>query len=213
MTSDKGVILTIGLLVGTDRAALVMPVATDATPTAPEDLCDNAVNAFVQGDAMDALVALLTTHCYVSYVQAEGMDDGKIPSRNDFAATDHPGTVSGDTLPTQVGALVCFYEDPADIDAGGRMRHSRMTVPGCGVTQLTGGIAGTTLVVNLTAFAELLRHGFSAASATPPVFYRVLASPPRGAGGHAPATALKRIASSTIRRYLGTQRKRIVPHG
>lgn len=209
LTSDKGVVLTVGINVIDDRCALVLPIATDSTGIAALAFCQTAVESFEQG-ALPLLLDVLSTLAWVSFIQAQGMDAGTLyPYRKDFANIDNPGTVITDPLPSSVGALITFYEDTRDITPGDRMRHSRVIVPGIAEGMVDLGRINSGALANLQTFGDALVQGFKKTGGSDPKFYRVLSAPKVGDGN---AVALKRlVTTSFVRGYVGAQRRRLLP--
>lgn len=209
--SDQGAVLTVGIVVHGSRAALVLPVASVTNGIDPTNVCFQAVDAF-NADCMSPLLDLLSTDAYISHISAVGMDSGSYPFRMDFAATDHPGTGMADALPAQIGGLVTFYAEAADLLPGARMRHSRMIIPGISEGMVTEGVTDPAYDTDLQTLAALIAvGGFTAPTSPSGLFLRYLAAPPGGIG--APINVpLVRIGQSVTRRYLGTQRGRITPH-
>jgi len=204
MTSDNGVIVTLGLSVNGDRCAIVFPMVTDIAPTVPEHLCFNAVEAIRDGILDDLLAQLSSSDVFATFCQGEGMDDGKVPFREDYAAADHPGTRSGDAVPSQVAALMFFYADQEDLDPGQRIREAKNFIPGITSDVMSGNIIGSGVPAALGDIATTLQAGVTGGGST---YYRVLAAPrPRGT-----AQAIKRIITGNCRGYVVTQRRRLIP--
>lgn len=206
MTSHNGAILTIGIVVRADRAAIVLPVATDTLLT-NKSVCRKAVEA-AKESLVAALTPVLSVNCWVSHLAAVGMDNGSIPYREDFSALTYPGEASGDELPAQLGGLVTFYPNIEDQALGAKLRHSRMTIPGLSETGITSGKIDDGIDDLLNTLASLMMLGFSAGEGSE-TWYRVLSAPAPGAPL---ASSLPRIDDFQVRRYLGVQRRRVLPH-
>lgn len=205
--NDKGVILTIGLLVNGDRCAIVLPLGNPSTVLSVYDASEDAVLSFI-ASPMSLLLACMTTDSFLAFVQAEPMVDGGLPYRRDSVTGAHPGTVSGHALPSNTGGLMVFYRDPA-IGFGSRMRVGKNTVPGVPVSEVVGDIPNSTYVGHLQDFADALQAGFVSITDGASKWYRYLAAPfPR-----TPGTALKGVTDQQARGYLATQRRRFIPRG
>lgn len=212
VNSDKGVVLTIGLMVQHDRAAIVFPCATDGVGIDRTNQCASAVDAAIH-ELVPLILPMMSVDCYISFVEAMGMDDGAYPYREDFAPTTHSGSVASDTLPASIGGLACFYEDTADVPVGARMRHSRMTVPGIGESQVDHGRTTSAYDTLIYALANAMGGiGFTPVVLPACTWYRVIAAPAGGIGAPT-AVALGRVGMVRTRQYLGSQRKRIRPVG
>lgn len=209
MTSGQGAILTIGLNINTDRCAVVMPFALDGGAFDPASGPEALVESFQTGVLATFMGKIADTNCYASFLSAEGMDDGCVPSRNDFVPTLFPGTDSGTPMPSQVAGLMAFYADPADLAPGARMACAKNFVPGIARSHVIGDTIDATYVTGLAAFALSLQTGFLNAGTGGGTWYRVLAAPrPRGS-----AVNLKRIINGDFRGYVVTQRRRLTPRG
>lgn len=212
MMNDNGAVLTVGIQTSGEQTAIVLPIATE-TVMDPGDLCTRAVQDFVTG-VLPALLDCLSSDAYVRFIQAEGMVDGKVPSRLDFTASDHPGTGAANTAPPQVAALIACYEDPADATPGARMRVGKTFLPGISTAMITeGNINGPEITLLLILTGELL-GGWTNSVSGGGHWYRVLATPftpgpPRTRPG---GVGLKRCLTIVPRGYTATQRRRLLPH-
>lgn len=207
MTSDHGVVLTIGIRTSGDRCAIVMPIGTDNSSTDKKTLCDMACADAETGFFVE-LCSLLSDDAYVSFVEAMGMDDGFVPHRIDYAAADHPGATVGEPETSQVGALMIFYSDPADLAPGGRVRVGKNTIPGIADADLVGNAIQSALVTKLDALAQILAEGWTCSGSGGGKWYRVVSAPAKGSQ----AAALVRVGSWLTRGYSATQRRRLIPH-
>jgi hypothetical protein len=213
MKSDKGVVATVGIQIGSDRTALVMPIATSDIAVTKDTLCSDAASAFAALVTSADFLKLIPDSAYISYVQCEGMDDGVIPERFDYSTTAHVGTGGDIGPPPSVGVLTTFYAEHADLPAGTKMRHSRMTIPGVPATYIVGGILTSIAKAFYQLIADKLVNGFDNSQQGAATWYRVLSAPPPKTQGGLPATDLIRLADFRVRWYMGTQKKRILPHG
>lgn len=212
LNSSKGVVITIGLLVRGDRAAIVFPAATNFSLDG--DMLCEAADTAVQEGLLPLLTPMLCDSCSVSHVQVVGMDNGRYPHRSDFAAVLFPGEEASDELPASIGGLAVFYKEFLDMAEGERLSHSKMTVPGLGESQITDGRLDDAYVVLLQALADAMRLGFSPSADPTQKWYRVMHAPiAPGIGQPAPQNeALARIGIARVRQYVGTQKRRLLPH-
>lgn len=207
MTSNTGVILTIGIRSSGDRCAIVIPAATDNASTDKKTLCEAACTDFDAGPLTE-LTDLMSEDAYVSFIQAVGMDNGFLPNRIDYAPADFPGATTGDVESSQVGGLLIFYSDPADLAPGQRVRVGKNTVPGIPDAGLIGDAIQASLVTKLDALAEKLAEGWTFSGSGGGTWYRVVSAPPKGST----AAALIRTGAWLSRGYSATQRRRLIPH-
>lgn len=206
MQSDKGVIVTVSILCGADRTAIVIPLATDDGGLAPESICVDAVAA-VQNTVVPLIQDCLSADASVMAVAAEGMMDGTIPFRRDFPVGFFAGNRGAGLMPSQVTGLAIFYGDPADIGPGLTMRCGKTFMPGlCSADVVVDTIVGA-LEGALEAFAAALLNGFNT-NLGGGKWYRVLAK----AASTSIVQALRRTIVKAIRKYVATQRRRLVPH-
>lgn len=207
--NNNGVILTVGLRVNGERCAIVLPVACDSTILDDISRCQDACDTF-EASSMADFVAIITSDCYVSFLQGEGMVDGMIPHRTDFEPTDNPGTDTTPTVPTNTGGLVSWYCDPADITAPHRMRVAKNTIPGISIGSVSGDIISSGLQVRIGTWAQKWVDGIPSDHDSASNWYRYLAVPkPRSTLGQ----DLKRVAKIDVRGYMATQRRRFIPRG
>src|SRR6185369_5785530 len=96
MHSNMGVICTIGVMSKNDRTAIVFPMATDSSNLDRASLCDDALET-LQSIAAPLLQAVMSVDAHVTHIQVEGMMDGSVPARQDYAAGLYPGTRTGTT--------------------------------------------------------------------------------------------------------------------
>jgi hypothetical protein len=137
------------------------------------------------------------------------MVDGGLPYRYDYTSSAHVGTVTGATVPSNTGALLVFYRDPSGSFGTLRMAVGKNTIPGIGVTQISGDQIQSTLEVNLQLLADKLQEGWDSPESAGSHYYRYLKVPkPRTAG-----TPLHGTVNQQVRGYLATQKRRFVPRG
>jgi hypothetical protein len=209
MTSDHGVILTVGITCAYDRTAIVLPMATDGTGHTASDLCKGAIDMAENG-FLDNLNGIMCISAHISFIQAEGMDDGTVPYRVDYGPGDHPGTIAGEALPANCGALLAFYEEPLDLAVGARMRVGKNAIAGIPESKFVNGSLIAAYLADVQLVGTGLVNGQAEGGGSSPTWYRVLARNPKTAG---PGAQLKRVAISQARGYVGTQRRRLTPHG
>lgn len=207
VTADKGVILTFGILSGADRCAIVMPVFTDSTLFGPVTLVQDAVSS-ADTNLSTLLADCLATDSLVLFIQGEGMIDGMIPSRLDYAPADFPGTRTGDAMPSSCGAIMGFYRDPADPLPSTRVSLGKNIIPGISADDVTGDVISLDLQNAVIDLADMLVTGWASTGDSGNKWYRASVAVPRAnTSDHIP-----RCASQIVRRYIGTQRRRLIPH-
>lgn len=205
VTNSKGVILQVGIVVNNDRTELVIPCATDGALSDNNTRCFDAVTGF-EANVLPALLAAMSSGAYVSFLQADGMVNGMIPFRTNYAAGVKPGTRGAAPVPSSTGGLISFYAEPADLGVGARMRTAHNTIPGPDVTDLSGDALVGAYKGVLNSFGLSLQVGFLGGGPGD-TFYRVLAAK-HGAGGQ----PLIRVAFVDVPGYVATYRRRILPH-
>lgn len=208
MIADNGVLVTIGMMVGKDRAAIVFPIATGTADLGKTELCRHAGLAVKDG-LCSMLKACMGSDCSLEHISVEAMLDGYIPSRIDLAALGtNGGTGTPPSMPAQVAGLLVFYADPADLPPGGRMRVGKTFVPGIPQDLVAGDKLLSDELTALTTLANAMGAGFTGVTYPEETWYRVLAAPrPRGAVGQ----SLKRTIASDGRAYVVTQKRRLTP--
>jgi len=203
--NNNGAIVTIGIRVNTDRCAIVMPFVTDDVVLDELTFCNDLVIT-AQTHILTSLTAVMSVQSYVSFIAAEGMIDGRIPYRVDYAPTDHPGLLTGPPVPSQVSGLVIWYEDPRDVVAGHKLRVAKNFIPGLPSANVTGNIIDSALVDTLQALADNSQNGYET-NAGSGKWYRCLAAPrPR-----TPGTSCKRTTGQLGRDVVYTQKRRLIP--
>lgn len=208
VTNDQGIILTIGVVCGGNRMQMVLPIATNDTSSGLGlQLANDAIDSAIAG-LFPALVACMSSSAYISFINAEGMQDGVVPSRTDFDPTAHPGTADPVALPDSQAGLVTFYGDPSSYEPGARIHTARTFVPGIPLSGWTGTTIETGELGLLDTFGGTCQNGW-ASIATPSSHWQRYMNTvtPRG-----PSVELKKVANWTARGWVGTQRKRIIPH-
>lgn len=208
MQNTTGVILTVGIRTPQDRAAIVLPLATDTTELDNRAFCANAAVAFEES-CLDLLTEALGASAYVAYLQCVGMVDGMIPVRTDYGILDHPGQRTGPGECSQIAALTVFYCHPDDLTLGSRMRVGKNFIPGLSDTDVSGDYIVGAVQDALDAFLDPLLKGFVTEATPSTTWYRVLSIPKL----RTPGQELKRIALGYTRLYVGTQRRRLIPRG
>jgi hypothetical protein len=205
-TNDQGVILTLGINVNGDRAAIVLPIAIDSSTPDKNDLCADAVQS-----AIDSMIGFWTGSmsdaAYFSFCSAEGMVNGYVPARKDFDPTDFPGTLVAISNPSQVALLMRWYAD-ASFAPPGRMKVAKTYLPGIPQTSINGdvwddGIVGT----GIRAILDKMYNGWNSTNFSGSVYRRYLATPrPR-----TPGTPLIRIFERNYDLRCSTQKRRLQP--
>lgn len=207
ISNQSGVILTIGILAQGNRCALVMPVGTDSNLMTPVILCGAAVLAF-KANVLPDLLDCMGSEAEVTYIQGEGMIDGQVPFRQDYPPATYTGTRGGGSLPASCGLLLSMYEDPVDVVAGHKIRVAHNTIPGQSPDDWTDGSPDLTIISNGDTIINTFVAGWNFdPSSGSDKWYRFLAATDRVVGTH-----IDRIATGQARGYVGTQRRRLVPH-
>jgi hypothetical protein len=203
---DKGVILTVGVVSGSDRTAVVMPLITDDAGLIAATRCTDAVAAFIAGP-LATFAGILASNAYVAFVQAEGMIDGEVPARIDFAPAEWPGGQASVAMPNNVAGLTVFYGDPADLPGDAREPVGKTFWPAVPVGEVTGDIISPALHTSYSGLATTLKGGF-ATFAAGGLWYRVASK----GGSRAAGTEGVGCISTATRNYVATQRRRLTPH-
>jgi hypothetical protein len=206
MESDDGWILTVGMITSADRWEMVFPIAPDHTVGPfPADMAEHIVGGWI-ANVMPLLLACVTSDTSVCFVQAEGMVDGKVPSRSDFPTAVEIGTLGTVSLPTSDAALLVYYVDPTKHLSTNRERVAKNFVAGIDKTTALNDLIGGAVEAALETFLNNMANGFGddrmAGSTT---WYRV------GKAIRQTAQALPNIVTAEVRRYIGTQRRRMLP--
>ena len=203
LVSENGYIVTIGVVGNADRTAIVFPLATNGTVdpiTGAQDLITG-----IETTILDEITPCFSEDGQITFVSAESMVDGHLPARSDYDDNTYPGTRASGAVSSQVASLLIFYSDPADLPPDGRVRVGKNFIPFVPEDDLSGDIISDPLSSNIEALGYDLLNGFSAGSNT---FYRVIAAD----STRTPGTPLIRSAQRTARGYVGTQRRRLIPH-
>lgn len=206
MNTGKGVVVSCGIVVHGNRTECVFPVTYDGSGLGPANICQTAVFGF-EANVMPQIMDCMGEDAYISFINGEGMDDGCIPFRIDYASTANPGTRTGKALPPQDGLLIVFYSDPADLAPTDRVSAAKNFIPGMSKDDWVDGALDSALVANGQTLADTLQNGFQDVSLAY-TFYRVI-QPKRP---HAPDQPIRRVLGQLPRFYMGIQRKRILPH-
>lgn len=207
LQSEKGVILTIGLLTGQDRWAIVLPVATDdaTAQSNPTNACTNAVTAWVN-NGLSLLTPCIASDTSIVYVQGEGMVDGHIPFRQDFAPGVEVGSQGTVSLSRNCSVLGVYYVDPSQTLTTGRERVAKNFIAGIDAASVVGDIAQIAVTSAVQTFIDAMAAGFHTASGPPyPTWYRV------GKAVRTTGQALPNIVVTAVREYIVTQRRRMIP--
>lgn len=206
-TNDAGAILTIGIVNNADRSAIVLPCFTNSTALEKNGQCEDAVASFI-ATALGGLLECMSSDAIVSFVSADGMIDGLIPFRSDFGSTDHVGTQPALTLPSSCGTLITFYQEAADETSPGRVRSGKTNIPGLSQANFDGESISVGQATSALTWGNFLQGGWPSIADTSSNWYRGLATPkPRTEGVN-----VGRVNIVVVRSYVGTQRRRTVPH-
>ena len=212
-TNDNGVIVTLGFQIGDQSVAIVLPMGEPAGLSTEPQQTNNAVNAVLGWATVGTdLMSYLSPGCYLSYIQGDGMVDGYIPARYEFAPATHPGTGTGNPVPQQVSALITGYDDTGFSVAALRRCHTYL--PGLPQAAFTAEILNPTLQYNLeTLFNKLIFIGVSE-DTNSTVWFRYLAAPyvvVSGKRTRPSGTNIRRIGAFDCRSYAATQKRRLLP--
>jgi hypothetical protein len=205
MTTNLGVILTVGYETAFDKAAIVLPCVTDSTVVSLATACEDCVGAFAALVLPD-LVATFSSDASIIYLSGEGMIDGLIPFRQGYAFGDQAGTRAAGVLPSQVTALGAFYPWPADLPAHTRMRVGKSFFPFIAADDATNDAISDALIAAIQAVLNDLLNGFPSLLDSPKSWYRVLRSAKNRVAGPAIRTQVVEP-----RNYVATQRRRLKP--
>lgn len=206
MMNDNGVILSVGMFGNGEAYEHVMPMATNSEMLTPANICQDAVNSFVNSAITD-LANLLSSDQYVAFVAAEGMVNGAIPFRTSFGPMDSAGNAAPPAAPLNASALGVIYQDPEDATAGDRIRLAKTFISGISTSQVTGNTITSTLITNIEIYLGLLQVGYPSTVDGASNWYRVLNVPkPRTTG-----QPVKRLLVAESRGNIYTQKRRLVP--
>ncbi len=204
LSSENGVIVTVGCVTNNDRWEIVMPFASIHVHDGLS-ICSDAGIGFA-ADALPLLVACLSSDTQVMFIQVEGMVDGSVPARKDYAPGAQVGTRAAGTLPTSVAALIDWYGDPAQTLPSGRTRIGKNFIAGIAATDVVGDHVQSSLGGVLQAFGLHCMDGFTGGDGTT-LYYRVIRGSDRVSG-----QTLANARAVVIREYVVTQRRRLTPH-
>jgi hypothetical protein len=187
--------------------AVVLPLFTDKPDATPDWLSKDAVDT-VDSVLVPDLRPCLSVDAYIAFISAEGMQDGVVPHRQDYSPTTYTGASTGHACPNNVTQLLVFYQEPLDIVGHARMRVAKTNLPALSIEQLDGGQINPTQVGFLQTVADHLQRGMVSDSDVGYYWYRGLAMPkPRNVSHN-----ILRCTAQTVRGYVATQRRRLVPH-
>ena len=206
--SDQGIILSVGIVCGNNRTQIVLPMGVnDTTILGPTTLAVDCIESAIT-HLIPKITACMGSDAYISFLNGEGMNDGILPSRVDFGATAHPGTISPPSMPDSTCSLITFYGDPASYEPGARIHTARTFLPGLPTSAWDGtSISGAQITV-LEDLGLALQNGWDSSGSTGATWQRFMNAPrPRG-----PSVELKKIANWVSRGWVGTQRRRMLPH-
>lgn len=213
MLNQQGVILTIGMLCNYERLAIVEPYGIDLADVDRNTMCADLVSSWI--DAVKTqFLACLSEDAAITFIQAEGMTDGAVPYREDYSPADNPGTYAETAEPTGITGLIVYYEDPADVEAGKKMRVGKTFMPAVPVGQVSLQNISSTLQGKYATYAGLVRDGIDSDEHGGNKWYRVLSVPYELVDGHrvrTPGMSIPRVVTPVVRGYVATQRRRMVP--
>lgn len=208
MTADFAVKLTVGFFANQEAFEIVQPFATNSTVLTDANMCQDCVQSF-EAVALPLLVAIISSDCYISFIQAEGAVRGKIPYRDSFDPPDHPGTRDPLVVPTSSCALGVYYQDPADVVIDDKIGIAKTFFAGISLSDITLNDVQTGLQSNIEDYMSTIQAGIHSEIDTPSLWYRVL-------GFQKPLTAASRVNrtfTSLARSNLYIQKRRLIPRG
>jgi hypothetical protein len=204
--NDQGAILTIGLVINSDRVAVVEPYGLSGISGGAVELCFDLVASW-RSAAATLFVNCVSSDGYISFIAAEGMQDGKVPYRADFDPSIYPGTAAAGATPNNVSGLIVYYQDPADVVAGHRIRVAKTFMPGIPSGNLVGDQIDSTQQASYNDYATIVQPGFDSTGFPSGKWYRMLATPkPR-----ATTQQIMRTVNTITRGYVVTQKRRLIP--
>lgn len=205
-TNNFGAILTIGGICNGERVANVEPYIFDGATFDLVGACNDLLTSW-QTAGRGAWLDAISEDYRLAFISAEGMIDGRIPSRVDFGPSEYPGAIAEPALPTSVAGLVAYYQDPADVAAGSRIRVAKTFFPGLPDSLVTGQTVDAGQGLKYYTYGTAVTEGITSAGTPSQKWWRVLSAPkPRTAG-----QTVQRIASVEQRLYVATQKRRLVP--
>lgn len=207
--AEHGAILTVGFVVNNDRSACVFPMCNPSGTIDKVRWCADLVNSF-DVSALEDLLGLISSDCQVTFLQADGMIDGYIPFREDSTSTENFGTRVAGTTPDQAAGLIAWYCDPADIAVGKKIRVAHNFIPGIPATDVVSNTVQTSWLSPALDFATIMQNGFPSSGLTG-TWSRYLKAPKKPL--NVVGTNVLRVSTAVIRGYVGTQRRRLLPHG
>jgi hypothetical protein len=206
LNNNSGVNVTIGMVCNGDRVAIVLPLVIDEPSFDPDFLAEDAVNS-VEANVYPFLNAVMSSSAYISFAAGEPMINGLVPSRHSYVPATYPGAAAPECAPSQVCALIVFYEDGLDVVPGHRVGVGKNFIPGIPRTAITSDTLGSAYVTSLQAFADGLQSGFGSLLYPTAKWWRMLRAPkPRTPGTH-----VKRVIVDVARGRIKTQRRRLIP--
>ena len=208
VTVSRGVILTIGGLVGGDRVATVEPYITDSTALDDSLLCADLITSWASA-ARASYLAMLSASYSLMYISAEAMTNGEIPARADFTIGAYPGTIIGVPLPANVTGLLRYYRDPDDaaLLPSGRMTVGKTFVPAVPVANVALDIIDGTLQGVYLSYALAALNGWSSSGDSGKKWFRCVAKGPRSPFN----SPVPRAIAVEADFYVCTQRRRMIP--
>ncbi len=204
--NSNGAILTIGMVCDGERVAIVEPWGLDATGPDPATLCQDLIDSW-QAAVTVTFLACLASDAYIAFLEANGMQDGRVPYRSDYTSAAFPGTASGTSLPSNVTGLIAYYQTPADVPAGHRIRVAKTFMPGVPYPSVTGNVVAPAQTDLYTAYGAEVQAGITSVLYPGQSWWRMLATPkPRSV-----AQTIPRTINCVARGYVCTQRRRLIP--
>lgn len=206
LNKANGIMLTVGLVTNNDRWEIVLPIAPEPTTThTGVTACVDAAAGFF-ANALAVLLPCFSGATSLVFIQAEGMVDGFIPARQDYAPGAHVGGGGLGAMPTSVAGLILYYGDPGQTLPKKHTRVGKNFMAGIDSAEVTGDHISDHLAGLYQTFALLMMNGFLGQDGLT-TYYRVVSKdvPPAG-------LVLGNSRAVVIRDYVATQRRRLTPH-
>lgn len=204
--NDTGAILTIGCLCNGERLSIVEPYGLDDASADLSTFVKDLIDSWVAANMVNFL-ACCSQDLAIVFLSGEGMRDGRIPYRTDYAVTAHKGTISSAALPTSVCGLISYYCDPADVVPGHRLGVAKTFFPGLPDAAVTGQAVSSAQQLLYGNYASVVIGSFASVAFSGSNWWRMLSAPkPRSV-----STQIPRIEVKVARGYVATQKRRLVP--
>lgn len=204
--AENCAIVTVHMIGGGQRAEIVVPFGNpDEDLSYLVDPCEEIVESFITGGPLDALQQCISEDAQIVGVSCELMTNGGAPYRRNFALGTYPGARAAGLAPQQVAALVAYYPANTDVPEDTRTPVARNFIPFLAESDLTAEILIEDLRDQLEAFNNAVLS-FTVNFPVPRQFTRCMKIL-RDVGATIVAVQIARV-----RDYVGTIRRRLLPH-